>query len=165
MPTLRRRTFLRGLGAGLLGLPVLGSLGTTARASTGFPTRVIFVAQGQGSLMDQLVVPGTGATDFSFGPILQALTPFRERIALIGGIDDATNILDGNYNGHTRCLHHTWSCKGMTWSGSANGSYPSSSGGTTIDQLIASRISSERPWTSLEFGVEASSNLMLSHFC
>lgn len=162
--TLSRRTMLRGLSAGL-SLPLLPSLAGRAHADPGFPTRVVFVTQGQGTLPEHLVVPGTGPSDFSLGPVLAPLAPFKDRLAICRGIDDQTNILDGTYNGHTRCLLHTWTSRGMVWSGNSDGgSSPTGAGGASLDQHIAASWGGETPYESLQFGVGASSQTVLSHF-
>lgn len=158
---LTRRDLLRGLGAGLVGLPLLESL---AHATEGFPTRVLFVSRGQGTLTDRLVVPGTSPTDFSFGPILAPLAPFRDRLAICAGIDDTTNILDGSYNGHTRCLLHTWTCRGMVWSAGSGGANPTSAGGISLDQVIAERWAGATPYDSLQFGVGGDTQTIQTHF-
>ena len=159
-----RRALLRGLGAGFA-MPFLPSLISRAQADTGFPTRVVFVSSGQGTLIDKLVVAGSGPSDFSLGPILAPLQAYKDRIAVCSGVNDSTNILDGNYNAHTRCLLHTWTSRGMVWNVGSDGSaYPTSAGGISLDQHIAAGWAGQTPFDSLQFGVKASSQTILTHF-
>jgi len=155
---------LRGLSAGL-SLPLLPSLAGWAYADSGFPTRVVFVSRGQGTLPEHQVTPGANSSDFSLGPILAPLAAFKDRLAICTGIDDQTNILDGGYNGHTRCLLHTWTSRGMIWTAnSAGGASPTGAGGATLDQRIAASWGGATPFESLQFGVGASPQTVLSHF-
>ena len=159
-----RRDMLRGLGAGLVSLPLLESMFRGAHATASFPTRVLFVSRGQGTLPDRLVIPGTGPSDFSLGSILAPLAPFQDRLSICTGIDDATNILDGSYNGHTRCLLHTWTCRGMVWSAGTGGASPTSAGGISVDQVIADHWAGTTPYDSLQFGVNADTQTTQTHF-
>jgi len=153
-----RRALLRAFGASLTAMPLLESLGRTAHAQdASFPTRLVIVTRSQGSLPEQLVTPGTSETDFTLGPILAALAPYQSRLTLCGGIDDATNTLDGSYNGHTRCLLHTWTAQGMDWAVGSDGvASPVGAGGPSLDQVVASRWAGLCAYDSLEFGVGAS---------
>ena len=161
---LNRRRLLTGLGA-VAGLPLLATYGRRGWAQEAtFPTRVIVVTRGQGTLTDSLVVPGAGPTDFTFGPVLAPLEPHKGRIVLCGGIDDATNVLDGSYNGHTRCLLHTWVARGMTWAVGGDGTaLPTGAGGISFDQPIAERWRGSTAWDSLEFGVGADTQVIQTH--
>ncbi len=151
-----RRHLLRTLGATALGLPLLESVMAPAHANGAFPTRLVVVCRGQGTLPSKLVIPGTSPTDFTLGPILDPLTPFKDRMVIAGNVNDGTNILDGSYNGHTRCLLHTWSARGMVWSvGSDGTARPTSAGGITLDQQVAAHWAGSTPYSSLEFGVGA----------
>lgn len=162
---LTRRGMLRALGAGAFGLPLLESLtrrGWAQQAS--FPTRLVLVSRGQGTLADELVVPGTGPTDFAFGPVLAPLDPWKDRVVVCGGVDDTTNVLDGSYNGHTRCLLHTWTARGMTWAVGGDGSAnPTGAGGPSLDQVVADRWAAPTPYRSLEFGVGADTQVIQTH--
>jgi len=160
-----RRTLLRRLGAGALAVPLLDSLGRPAFAQDAdFPTRVIFVTRGQGTLVDSLVTPGASTTDFTMGPIWAALEPWKHRIAVCNNIEDSTNVLDGNYNGHTRCLYHLWTAQGMRWEvGSSGVASPTGPGGISLDQVIANHWAGTTAYDSLEFGVSAPGNLPYFH--
>jgi hypothetical protein len=156
---------LKTLGAGALGLPLLPSLERRAwSAQATFPTRLVLVTRGQGTLVDDLVVPGTGPTDFALGPILDPLTPWKSRLAVCGGIDDTTNLLDGSYNGHTRCLLHTWTARGMRWQVGSDGvASPTGAGGPSVDQVVADAWAGSTPYRSLEFGVSADTQTIQTH--
>lgn len=148
-PGIPRRRFLTGLGATL---PLLASWPGVARASA-FPKRFIVFTQPQGTLVDQMVVPGTSETTFDFGPILASLAPHRDGVVVVQGIDDQTNTLDGTYNGHTRCCLNLLPATGMVWRPGAGGVLtPTSAGGPSLDQVIASRWAGLTAYPSLEFG-------------
>jgi hypothetical protein len=151
---LTRRALLRRFGAGALAVPLLESLGRPAFAQDAtFPTRLVIVTGGQGTFTDKLVVPGTSPTDFSMGPVWGALAPYKSRLAVCGNINDATNALDGSYNGHTRCLYHLWSAQAMQWDSSGGSASPTGPGGLTLDQRVANEWAGQTAYDSLEFGV------------
>jgi hypothetical protein len=162
---LTRRGMLRALGAGAFGLPLLESLTRRGWAQQAqFPTRLVLVTRGQGTLTDELVIPGTGPTDFALGPVLAPLAPWQDRLAVCGGLDDATNVLDGSYNGHTRCLLHTWTARGMVWEvGSDGAARPTGAGGPSVDQVVADAWAGSTPYRSLEFGVQADTQVIQTH--
>ena len=155
---------LKGLGAGFVSLPLLESLCARAHASAGYPLRVVFVSRGQGTLLDKLVIPGSGPSSFSLGPILDPFLDFQDRMAICTGIDDTTNLLDGTYNAHTRCLLHTWTCRGMVWTAGADGASPTSAGGISLDQVIAKRWAGTTPYDSLQLGVSGDTQTIQTHF-
>ncbi|MCA9492153.1 MAG: DUF1552 domain-containing protein [Myxococcales bacterium] len=160
-----RRAMLRAFGASVAALPLLDSLAGRAHAAAPtFPTRLVIVSRGQGTLTDSLVTPGASPTSFTLGPVLQPLQPFRDRLVLCDGLDDASNILDGSYNGHTRCLLHTWVSRGMTWAvGGSGGASPTGAGGASFDQVVASRWKGATAYDSLEFGVNADTQVIQTH--
>jgi hypothetical protein len=152
-PKPSRRFFLRGAGA-CVGLPWLASLPNTARAADGFPLRFVVFTHGQGTITDAMVAPGGTENTWDFGEILASLAPRQSDVVVIEGIDDATNLLDTPYNGHTRCRLHSLTAQGMHWApDGAGGAVPTSAGGPSIDQFIANKWAGLTPYDSLEFGV------------
>lgn len=91
MPTadplrLSRRSLLRGIGAAVA-LPVFESI-TPVRASStvsAVPTRMAVLYVPNGVFMDRWRPVGEGR-EFSFGPSLESLTPFRDRLQMITGL-------------------------------------------------------------------------------
>ena len=163
-----RRAMLRALGSASLGagagLPLLGSLSRAHALEASFPTRVVFVSRGQGTLPDRLVLPGGSETSFTLGTILSPLAPWQDRLTICANVNDDSNALDGSYNGHTRCLLHTWTARGMDWQVGSDGvARPVGAGGVSVDQLIASRWAGQTPYESLEFGVGASTQTVQAY--
>ena len=145
-------------------LPLLASWPGAARAAAAFPKRFVVFTQSQGTLQDQMVVPGVSETVFDFGPILASLEPHRDGVVVIQGIDDQTNTLDGTYNGHTRCCLNLLPATGMVWRPGAGGELvPTSAGGPSIDQVVADRWAGLTAYPSLELGCDAS-NLIGNSF-
>lgn len=155
---------LRSLGASAVGLPLLASARRARAQEAVFPTRLVLVSRGQGTLADEHVIPGAGPTDFALGPVLAPLDPWKDRLVLCGGIDDTTNVLDGSYNGHTRCLLHTWTARGMVWQVGSDGvASPTGAGGPSLDQVVADAWAGATPYRSLEFGVQADTQVIQTH--
>jgi hypothetical protein len=152
MKTLNRRHFLRGLGGVAVGLPFLASL-QSARAASGFPLRFVVFTHGQGTLVDEMVKPGSTEHDWELGEILKPLSRHKDSLLVIDGIDDLTNLKDMPYNGHTRCRLHTLTAQGMVWGGSGDSVGPRSAGGPSIDQMVASRWGGQTAFQSIEAGV------------
>jgi hypothetical protein len=85
-PRLSRRSLLRGVGAAIA-LPAFESL-APVRASVAAaepPTRMAVLYVPNGVFMDRWRPVGEGR-DFSFGPSLDSLAPFRDRLQLITGL-------------------------------------------------------------------------------
>src|SRR5690348_10021239 len=83
-----RRTFLRGVGA-TLALPLLdGMFPAFARAGDApkTATRLGFVYFPNGAIMDKWK-PAVQGSAFEFPPILAPLSPFRESVLVLGGLD------------------------------------------------------------------------------
>jgi len=151
-----RRSFLRQLGGAAVAPAILPLLPTAAAAGTGFPQRLLVVCHGQGTLVDELLL-SDGPGPLELGPILAPLERHRERLLVVQDVDDATNSLDAPYNAHTRCRLHALTAQGMQWAASGDGVAPSSAGGPSIDQYVASRWAGRTPLRSLELGVKVSS--------
>ena len=145
-PTPTRRRFLQTLGA-TAALPYLPSLSRPAYGETtgnSFPTRLIVFGSSQGLLPEDLILPGASSYDFELGPILTPLQSLKDKILFLTNVEDQTNILDGSYNGHTRCLYHMLTAEKMQ-RGMVDGVLEvTGAGGPSIDQVVAQRWA-ERP--------------------
>lgn len=151
---LTRRTLLRAGSAGMM-LPIMTPLlPGLARAEDGFPQRFLVFTHGQGTLLDSIVQAGATETNWELGSVLAPLARHKERLLVMSGVDDATNVLDTPYNGHTRCRLHTLTAQGMQWTAGDSGVFPSSAGGPSIDQVVADRWSGLTSYRSLEHGVK-----------
>lgn len=124
--TLGRRAFLAGTGGAILALPFLESIHGTARAAPGVPRRFLVWHQGQGTQWDRLALPGATPESFTMGPILEPLAGFRDRLAIVRGIDSrAGNVSEGD--GHISAIAGTLCAS-------------PNRGAASIDQLVWDRI-------------------------
>jgi hypothetical protein len=143
---LSRRTVLRSLGASI-SLPLLDAMipAATALAQTAAAAkpRVAFVYFPHGAVMDQWT-PGKDGADFDFPQILKPLEPFKNRLTVISGLENAPAIGEPVHaitpGTWLSCVHPRISQDPF--------------GGVTIDQMIAQKISQDTPLPSLELATE-----------
>jgi hypothetical protein len=108
---LPRRTFLRGIGAGLA-LPLLDAMVPALSAMAATPARPVrrlgFVYLPNGVAMNFKGVnywkPSSQGPNFEFSPILTPLAPFRDQLTVISGLThhQADVLQDGANGDHTR---------------------------------------------------------------
>jgi hypothetical protein len=163
--TLDRRTLLKGMLGGAVvsvGLPALEIfydpiLGSAARADCGvFPRRFGLWFWGNGVLPAKWVPPTTGA-DWTPSEQLAPLAPLRSKLAVISGLDVRTPNTNPHGSGPAGLL------AGDDLSvGEAGIARTGTMIGPTIDQIIAAGIGDQTRFSSLEVGVQRSSN-GLSH--
>ena len=148
---LPRRTFLRGLGAAVA-LPFLDSMVPAFAASTlgnTFPNRLLFTYIPIGAIMEEWF-PAGGATDFQFKRILQPLTPFKQDITLLGGLDHHTGYALGDGGGdHARA----GACY-LTGVHPKKTSGADIHAGVSVDQIIAAQNGSKTRFASIELGCD-----------
>src|SRR5688572_21399066 len=153
-PRFSRRGFLAGAGLGLAATPFVPIL--RSRAADGPPLRLLLLFSANGTIRDAWL-PSGGETDFTLGPILSPLTPYRDDIIVIDGLQ---------YNGGGAGNNHMagpskFSCGSGLLAGSEfDGGGDASSGwggGTSIDQTYATIAGKETPFNSLEIGVRIGS--------
>ncbi len=146
MRPLDRRTLLKGLGGAAVGLPLLEAM-QPARAQTAPPLRLVVVYHAQGVLMDQWTPRRAADGSYSFGEVLDPLTPFKDDMVVLSGVSDQSTELDG-VAAHDRAPAHLLTggrMVGDTWR---------DAGARSLDQVIASRITpSDVPLPSLHLGV------------
>ncbi len=153
MKKLHRRHFLAGLGVGAatLALPFARTL--EAKASGDFPKRFVAFFSPNGSLHDRWA-SGSG-TDFTLGPILEPLAPFREKLLLVRGLDmDCSR--EGPGAGHQKGIGGLLTGMPLNdgeFSGGNGDVYSGWASGPSIDQRIAREVGSETRYGSLELGV------------
>jgi hypothetical protein len=145
-----RRALLRSAGVSLA-MPLLESMlpPLTAQAKTPV-TRLGFVYVPHGAVMEKFT-PATIGANFEFSPILKPLEPFRERVAVISGLDNKTADNAG--------VH---SLGPPTW---LSGVRPAAKegdirAGTTADQIAAAHLGQATQFPSLELATEDHSNLI-----
>jgi hypothetical protein len=149
MRRLDRRTLLRGAGGVALGLPLLDAMIGKDREAYGqsatIPKRFIVLYQTQGTLMDSWL-PTQNGSDYTFGPILDQLTPHKQDMVVLTGIDDQSALLD-HVNAHERAPAHVLIGRQML------GATHLTANGPSLDHVLADRISpADIPIQSLHLG-------------
>ena len=144
---LSRRGFLRGTGAALA-LPWLASwpgLGRAAAAATP-PRRAAFLYFPNGAPMKHWVPEAAGA-EFTLPGALEPLAAIREHVLVISGLDKKHSRQgDGHYAKTANFL------TGMPVTKTTGAEL--SSGGVSVDQLIAQSLAGQTPLPSLELSTE-----------
>lgn len=143
---LSRRSVLRGASLSIA-LPLLDAMipAATALAQTAAAPkpRVGFIYFPHGAVMDKWT-PSAVGRDFDLPPILQPLDPFKDKLTVISGLENAPAIGEpvhaitpGTWLScvHPRVSQDPW-------------------GGVTIDQMIAQAIGQDTPLPSLEIATE-----------
>jgi hypothetical protein len=147
--SLRRRTFLRGMGAAIA-LPLLDAmvpaLTPLAKAAAAPKTRFGAIYIPNGAIVDEFFPKATG-TNWEFTPILKPLEPFKDQLVLVKNLtrshpgsqvgDHAVSV--GGY------LTGVWPKRTEAEDVLAN---------TTIDQVVAKQIGQDTPLPSLEVATE-----------
>jgi Protein of unknown function (DUF1552) len=143
--SLSRRTVLRGLGA-TLSLPLLEAMVpamTSTVKTAAAPTKrfgAVFVPMGE---RPSHWTPATTGVGFEFSPILKPIEPFRDQVIVVSNMD--------------RPLAGTHAVSTGTW---LTGSAPKRTeaedfvAGTSLDQIIASKVGADTVFPSLEIGTE-----------
>ena len=147
-----RRSLLRGLGVSLA-LPALPSLASPARAaaSGNVPTRMAFLYIPNGVNVDRWMPTGSGS-DFTFGPSLQALTPFRSDLQFIRGLAQQNGFAGPDGAGdHARAVATI-----LTGARPRKTAGADIKAGVSVDQVAASTIGKATRFPSLELSCDAS---------
>jgi hypothetical protein len=153
---INRRNFLRacGVGAGALSLPLLGAQQTSHAGGT-FPKRFVVVFTANGTIPSAWSPTG-GESDFTFGRILEPLTPFKDKVIVVDGID-MVSARNGPGDGHQQGMGHMLTANellpGDTMGGCESCAPVSWAASISIDQLIANQIGEGTSFRSLELGV------------
>lgn len=145
--TLSRRGLLRGAGVAL-SLPWLASWPGRgeAAAAAAPPRRVAFLYFPNGAPMKHWV-PEQAGVDFTLPFALEPLAPIRDRVLVISGLDKKHSRQgDGHYSKTANFL------TGMPVTKTAGAEL--SSGGVSVDQLIAQSLRGQTPLPSLEMSTE-----------
>lgn len=144
-----RRTFLRTLGAGILGSRLLDA--RTASAQTLQPRRFIVVYTPDGVHPPAWLPTGLGSNyQLPPGGILQPLNAWRQHMTIVSGLSIV------NQTSHDKGMLHLLANNGQEL---APGCVTE---GKSVDQYIADHISADRPFRSLELGVQCSVHLAAS---
>jgi hypothetical protein len=149
---LPRRTFLRGLGV-TLALPLLDAMVPALTAWQQTPARPVrrlgFVYIPNGAIMEKWTPAGTGRS-FELTPTLAPLAPFRERMVVVSGLEQAMAYGIGDGSGdHSRA--------GAAWLSGVHPKHTEGADlqcGVTTDQIAARTMGIDTPLPSLELGLD-----------
>jgi len=153
---LPRRAFLKGVAGVTVGLPLLDSMipALSAQSKTaGKPQfRCAFVYTPHGVILDKWVPKATGS-GYEMTPILEPLAGFRDRFTVLSNLAENKGKQAGS--GHASASA-TWLSAALTKDTAGEDVHA----GTTIDQMIVSKIGQDTPIPSLELGIEDISNMI-----
>jgi hypothetical protein len=138
----------RKLLGGLVALPSLEAMfnaaGTAYAADNAQPeTRFVMWFNGNG-IPERYWIPSDEGRDYTMTPCLAPLTPFRDDIHVISGLDIPAARMPGTGNDHHRAMSALMT--GTTFTGRG-------AGGPSIDQLIAAKIGTSARFRSIQIGV------------
>jgi hypothetical protein len=144
-----RRTFLRGVGT-TLALPFLDSMvpafAATRNSAAASPLRLCYVYVPVGRIMDRWTPKALGA-GFEITPTLAPLTPFRDHLLVVSGLNiKAATLRPGEGGGN----HARPSAAFLT------GVHPKPGAnlGVSADQVVAKRTAQHTQIASLELGID-----------
>jgi hypothetical protein len=144
-----RRTFLRGAGAALA-LPMLDAMTPALAADKARPIRMAFVEVPNGIMMDKWTPAAEG--DLQLSPVLEPLAQFRDRMLVLGGLDQKEAAALGFEIGGD----HPRACS--AWLTGAHARMTSGAdlrAGISVDQVAAQEFGKYTQLASLEVGLES----------
>jgi hypothetical protein len=148
---LRRRTFLRGVGA-TLALPMLDAMVPALSAKSVTPAlRLGFVYVSNGIIQNQWNPTAAGA-EFELSPILKPLAPVRDRINVLSGLAHLQADTMGDGNGDHPRASAVWLTGVHAWDRTRPGIDVRLA--TTADQLAARELGKKTQLLSLELTVD-----------
>jgi hypothetical protein len=147
---LPRRTFLRGMGAGIA-LPLLDAMVPALAATPKAPSRYSFVHVPHGASPGYWRPTGTGK-NWELSRILTPIAPFKDRITVISGTDHrmATSLSPEESAGD----HSRTAAVYLSAAHPKRTEGQDIQAGITIDQVLANEIGRESPLPSLELCIE-----------
>ena len=146
---LSRRTILRGIGAALA-LPFLDAM-TPAFAATPMPIRRLGVIYVPNGMCMQQWTPTAAGDAFSLTPILRPLTPYRDNMVLVSGLDNAE--ADG-HPGDGGGDHSRSQAAFLTGVHAKKTEGADIENARSMDQIVASQFGKHTQLASLELGLE-----------
>src|SRR5436190_20153320 len=145
-----RRAFLRGAGAALA-LPMLDAMTPALAADKARPIRMAFMEVPNGIMMDKWTPPAEG--DLQLSPVLEPLAQFRDRMLVLGGLDQKEAAALGFEIGGD----HPRACS--AWLTGAHAKMTPRAdlrAGISVDQVAAREFGKYTQLASLEVGLESS---------
>ncbi|MEQ1870719.1 MAG: DUF1552 domain-containing protein [Vicinamibacterales bacterium] len=146
---LHRRTILRGLGAAIA-LPFLDAM-TPAFAATPAQIRRLGIIYVPNGMCMQQWTPTAAGKDFSLTPILRPLTPFRDNMVLLTGLDNAE--ADG-HPGDGGGDHSRSQAAFLTGVHAKKTEGADILNARSMDQIVAEQFGKQTQLASLEIGLE-----------
>ena len=153
---LNRRTVIKGAGSIAIALPWLEVMGRGRRANAQTTTavplkRFVTVYQPGGTVRSgangDKYTPTGSETAFTMSPILMPLDPVKSKLLIVDGL----NLTCGDQSKYAVEQHQGGSVGWLTGAVQPGaGNYPKS---PSIDQVLATRLSTGKPYNSLEFAV------------
>src|SRR5437588_9983531 len=145
-----RRTFLRGTAA-TLALPLLDAMTPAFATPTTRPIRMSFIEVPNGIMMDKWV-PATEGANFALTPVLEPLGQFRDRMLVLGGLDqNQSKALPTDVGGDHPRACTAW----LTGSHARMTSGADLRAGISVDQIAAREFGKHTQLASLEIGLES----------
>jgi len=127
---------------------MFNSTGTAYAATSttpGSPIENRFVQWFNGNgIPERFWIPAEVGHDYRMTPCLSPLSPFRDDIHVLSGLDNAAAGLPGPGNGHHNSMSGLMTCTRFTGRGA---------GGPSFDQVLAAKIGGESRFRSLQIGV------------
>lgn len=139
---LDRRSLLRGMAGVAIGLPWLECMGTPRAHAAASASRFVTVYQPGGTVLDKWRPTGSESS-FKLSPILAPLEPMQSKLLVLDGLDMKSAVGEQHQAGIIAWL------TGTTQS-STNRNY---AGGPSIDQVLASRLSSGKAKASIQLAL------------
>lgn len=136
--TKTRRSFLGALGLGAAGLaaPYIPLMTGEVSAANGFPTRLLFVLNGNGTVQEEFWPDERGGSlDLTTSRILSPLAPFQDRAVVVRGIRHAI-FEHGPGEAHDKAKKQVLTQRELRGNGSGAQSWP----GESVDHAVARAI-------------------------
>ncbi len=157
---LNRRSVLRGAGGAVIGLPFLSAMlpPHVSHAQGMTPQRLLVFFSPGGTLLDKWR-PTPSGSSFDFQPMLAPLTPFKDRVVMVDGLDLAVTQI-GNGHPHSRGMAGVLTGQQLL-AGElmTNGGGASFADGPSVDQVIAETLSEGLRFKSIEVAAGWSTGL------
>lgn len=164
---LSRRSFIKGLGATTVALPLLPSLNAQAQQGE-FPRRLLIFFSANGSFPARWSPSGDENNwTIGDGDILEPLRPHKDDLLVLEGVDMVSTrngIGDGHQKGMGHMLTGTELVPGP-FPGGGNAGNAGYAGGISVDQYIANELGGGQKFNSLEFGVQCGNPTNWSRMC
>lgn len=155
---LARRRFLRGAGGIAVGLPFLESFLPRKASAQSAKPRLVIVYSPNGSNNVSEFMPTGGGANYTFGPETAPLTPYKNKLLVISGIEIKHPTAGGDQ--HTVAIASMltgvktgYDAKFDDVATSVAGGW---AGGISVDQEVAKTIGATTKYQSLQFGVQTS---------